>query len=273
MKRVDLHTHGTPWNQGWAGYRRAVWSGWKAGLQVIGVSEHGPRFNHRVPFRSLYLCELEKYFDILEEIRLEFKGEIEVLFGLELDYNEQMVEYYADLLPKLPLDYVIGSLHTVKDWIVEMPETLHGSSLQRMDAYGLYQVYFTELKEAAKTGLFNFIAHPDFVKKALPHLNMRKPEGLTEIFEDAAKMLAACEVGIEINTRGKILSDVGEYYPDDEFLTACRKAGVPLTFGSDAHEPRMVANGIPEAMTHAVKIGFSEFSIWRKRERYTASIA
>lgn len=272
MKKVDLHTHGTPWNQGWAGYRRIVWAGWKAGLDVIGISEHGPRFNHQVPFRSLYLSELDKYFDILEEIRLEFIGEIEVLFGLELDYNERMAEYYADLLPKLPLDYVIGSLHTVNDWIVEMPETLRASSLRRKDAYGLYEGYFAEMKDAAKTELFNFIAHPDFVKKALPHLNMVKPGGLAGIFEDAAKMLAACDVGIEINTRGKILSDVGEYYPDDEFLTACRKAGVPLTFGSDAHEPKMVANGIPEAVAHADSIGFSEYSIWRKRERYTAPL-
>ena len=145
---IDLHVHGAPWENSWAGYRRAVWYGWKAGLDIIGICEHGPRFNHRVPFRSLHLSELDKYFDILEEIRLEFAGEIEVLFGIELDYNENMAGYYQDLLPRFPLDYIVGSLHTVRDWVIDLPGSFEESSLAGLDALSLYEVYFEELKNA-----------------------------------------------------------------------------------------------------------------------------
>lgn len=270
--KIDLHVHGAPWENSWAAYRRAVWYGWKAGLEVIGICEHGPRFNHRVPFRSLYLSELDKYFDILEEIRLEFAGEIEVLFGLELDYNEKTAEYYRDILPRFPLDYVAGSLHTVRDWVADLPGSFQESSLAGLDAKGLYEVYFQEMKNAAKTGLFSFIAHPDFVKKALPHLKMEKPQDLTGIYRDAAAMLSACETGIEINTRGRILSDVGEYYPSDEFLRLCSQAGVPLTIGSDAHDPKMTGSEVEEAALHAKKLGYRELSVWRKKKRYSITL-
>lgn len=268
MKLIDLHIHGVPWQSGWANYRRTVWQGWQNGLHIVGVSEHGPRFNHRVPFRSLHLAELDKYFDILEEIRLEFAGEIEVLFGLELDYNERMAEYYDKLLPRLPLDYVIGSIHSVDDWIPEIPETYQSSIYAGKTAKQLYQAYFGKLLEAAKSGLFDFLAHPDLVKKALPHLQMRKPDNLQPLYSETAKMLAVCDVGVEINTRGKLLPDVGEFYPDGEFLSECRRAGVPLTIGSDAHQYQNVGSGIEEAFQYAQKLGFSEVSIWRKRERF-----
>jgi len=273
MELIDLHIHGAPWSNGWANYRRSVWQAWRNGLHIAGLSEHGPRFNYLVPFRSLSLAELDKYFHTIEEIRLEFAGEIEVLSGLELDYNQRMVEYYSNLLPRLPLDYVIGAIHSVEDWIPEIPQSYETSALAGKNAEQLYQAYFQKLTEAAQSGLFDFIAHPDLVKKALPHLGMKKPDNLQTLYQETAKMLAACDVGIEINTRGKLLPDVGEFYPHIDFLTECRRAGVHLTIGSDAHQPQNVGLAVEEAFRLAQSLGFAELSVWRKRKRYVSNLS
>lgn len=271
MTKIDLHIHGAPWDNDWAAYRRSVWHAWKAGCQYIGISEHAPRFNHRAPFRSLYFCEFDRYFDTLDEIKMEFEGEAEVLTGLELDYNEWMEEHYRELLPQLPLDFTAGSVHTVKEWVMGVPGSFEESSLNNLDAEGIYEAYFEEVMNAARTGLFDFIAHPDLVKKYLPRLKLAKPANPAPIYQRAVEVLKACDVGIEINTRG-MLTAAGEYYPDDDFLRECARAGIPLTIGSDSHDMVSAGFGIEEAAAHARQIGFRQIHIWRKRERIPLNI-
>jgi histidinol-phosphatase (PHP family) len=272
MLKIDHHIHGTPWNNSWAGFRRAVWYGWHAGCQYLGVAEHGPRFNHRVPYRSLYLNEFDRYFNTLEEIRLEFQPVCQILVGLELDYNADMIQPYSELLPKLPLDFITGSVHTVEDWVIDMDNSLENSELRGKTPLELYQFYFEAVQSAAKSGLFDFIAHPDFIKKGLGKLRLPKPVNLAKIYRETAEILAIYQIGIEINTRGSILPEVGEFYPDELFLRECFRAGVPITISSDAHQPEAVASGITEAMNLAFDIGYRQISVWKKRERISLDL-
>ncbi len=228
--------------------------------------------NHRVPWRALYFSELDRYFDTLEEIKIEFEGTVEVLIGLEVDYHEGMVERYREILPRLPLDYVVGSIHTVKDWVIDLPGSLGESFLAEKRALEIYQAYFEALQEAARAGLFDYIAHPDFVKKALPHAGMAKPQSLGKLYRETAEILAAGKTGIEINSRGLLLPDVGEYYPDEGFLRECVKAGVPVTIGSDAHDSSRVGEGVAEAVEYASQAGCREVNIWRRREKVSLPI-
>ena len=273
MTLIDLHIHGAPWlaDNDWASYRLSVWNAWNAGCEYIGVSEHGPRFNHRAPFRSIYFSEFDRYFNTLEEIRLEFAGAAEVLSGLELDYNERMLEHYRDLLPKLPLDYIIGSVHTLKDWMMGLDGSFQKSSLAGADSYQLYDLYLAMIREAAKSGMFDFIGHPDYLKKFLPALGMSKPQGLLPMYRQTVEMLKACDVGVELNLSG-VKSPAGEYYPDDDFLLECARANIPLTIGSDSHDIVSAGLGIEEGLKHAIQLGFSKIHIWRKRERIALDI-
>ena len=263
--KIDHHIHGAPWEYGWANYRRSVWNGWNNGCNIIGIAEHGPRLNHRVPFRSLYFADFDHYFNTIEEIRLEFQGHCDILTGFELDYHPDMVEHYREVLPQLPLDFVIGAVHSIEDWIVDNPVSLKNSSFKDADAYELYHIYFNAVREAAETGLFNFIAHPDMVKKALPHAGMKKPDNLSKLYRETADILKACDTGIEVNTRGLILSDVGEFYPDFEFLSACAQAEVPVTIGSDSHDSNRVGESFEEAVDFIRQAGYKKICYYKSR--------
>lgn len=249
-----------------------MWNGWKNGCKVIGVAEHAPRLNHLVPYRSLYFADFDRYFDTMEEIRIEFAGETDVLTGFEIDYHAGMVEHYGKMLPRLPLDFVVGSVHSIDDWIVDLPSSLNESSYKDTSAYELYRVYFAAVREAAKSGLFDFIAHPDLVKKALPHQGMSKPDNLETTFRETAEMLAACDTGIEVNTRGLILSDVGEFYPAPGFLAACAKENVPVTISSDSHDGKRVGDNFQQAVDYIRKTGYRQYCYYKKRKRILVEI-
>jgi histidinol-phosphatase (PHP family) len=234
---------------------------------VIGVAEHAPRLNHRIPFRSLYFSEFDRYFDTLEEIKMEFAGYVEVLIGLEVDYHPAMVEPYREILPRLPLDFVAGAIHSVDDWVIDLPGSINESSLAGKNILEVYQGYFSALMDGAKTGLFDFITHPDFVRKAFPDSGISKVPELQAIYAQTAEVLSACGVGIEINSRGLIIPEVGDYYPEWGLLVECARAGVPLTFASDSHDGGRVGDGFDQAMIYAIKAGFKEINIWRQRQR------
>ena len=55
--------------------------------------------------------------------------------------------------------------------------------------------------------------------------------------------------------------------PALEVATACRKAGVPVTLGSDAHAPEEVARDFPLALEHLRTAGYSRILAYQGRRR------
>ena len=267
MIKIDMHIHGAPWEYSWQNYRRSVWQGWKNGCTHIGIAEHAPRMNHIVPYRSLHFAEFDQYFNTIEEIQIEFKGQVEILTGLELDFNDRMTEEYADILPKLPLDFVIGSLHSMGDWIIDLKGSYEESSFRELNPYEICREYFANVKKAAECGLCDFIGHVDIIKFAFAMAGLKRPDNLETIYKDTAEALADNHAGIEINTRGLILEGVDEFYPDFDLLKACVKAGVPITISSDSHDGSRVGENFDKAVKYAKEAGAKEINIWRKRKR------
>ena len=81
-----------------------------------------------------------------------------------------------------------------------------------------------------------------------------------------ARRLAAAGVAIEVNTAG-LYKPVGELYPHLDLLTACQRAGVPATLGSDAHAPEEVARDFPLALDHLRAAGYERILAYQGRRR------
>ena len=67
---------------------------------------------------------------------------------------------------------------------------------------------------------------------------------------------------IEVSTGGK-RKRVLDYYPTRRLLERFCRAGVPITFGSDAHRQSHVCWGILEAQAFAHECGYRTFDIPR----------
>jgi histidinol-phosphatase (PHP family) len=149
-----------------------------------------------------------------------------------------------------------------------------------MDDYSVWQTarspeevwrrYFQTLGEAAGSGLFDVIAHPDLVK--VWGRERPRPEGdLRRYYELALEGIADSGVAVELSTAG-LRKRAGEMYPAPVFLQMCVDAGAPVALSSDAHRPEDVGAGYEHALALLEGLGVGELCIFERRERRLAAI-
>jgi histidinol-phosphatase (PHP family) len=117
--------------------------------------------------------------------------------------------------------------------------------------------------EAAASGLFDIIAHPDLVRI----FGNNHPGEPDDDYRLLARNLTIHDVAFEINTNGKN-KPLNSFYPDPRYLNIFAEEGVPLCINSDAHMPSRVAQHFDEAYSLAYNAGFREVAIFSKRERF-----
>lgn len=247
-----------------------------AGLVEIGITEHWHRFSQARPLMSrlmdapgvhpevpgwlgrFFTESLDAYVEAVEKAKDEG---LPVLLGLEVDYIPGEEEATRELLDRYPWDFVLGSIHYLDTWAVDASPD-HGWPGQDVDE--AYAKYFARLAEAARSGLFDVLAHPDLIKK-FGHRPSASPQPL---YEDAAQAAREGGVAIEISSAG-LHKPVGEPYPGLELLEAFARHQVPITFASDAHEPEEVGRDIGRLAAYARRAGYAEVSRFRRRRRYS----
>ena len=168
-----------------------------------------------------------------------------VLVGIEADWLPREPGHVEGLLSSQSFDVVLGSVHFLDEWAFDDPRLMQEWDKADIDA--VWERYFALLVDAAASGLYDVMAHPDLVKK-FGHRPRFDPIGL---YESTAAEFARSGVAIEVNTAG-LRKPVGELYPGAEFLSACARAGVRATVGSDAHSPAEVGFDLAAA-GHALK--------------------
>jgi histidinol-phosphatase (PHP family) len=142
-----------------------------------------------------------------------------------------------------------------------MDDGRYVSRYDEWDIDALYEHYFDLVLRAAESG------HFDTMKK----FGHRARKELSDLYGRVARRLAAAGVAIEVNTAG-LRKPVAELYPHLDLLTACRKAGVPSTLGSDAHAPEEVARDLPQAIEHLRAAGYERILTFQGRRRAWKSL-
>jgi len=260
---VDYHIHtarcGHAIGEMAAYVERAI----QAGLPEIGFSDH--IFLYWLPpdRRDPELAMPEEQFDAYVEdvLRLQHAyPDIAIRVAIEADFIVDQEDTLTDILNRYPWDYILGSVHFIGDW--GMDDGRYLSEYDAWDIDELYEHYFSLVMRAAESGHFDTMAHLDLVKK----FGHRARKDLADLYGRVARRLAAADVAIEVNTAG-LRKPVGELYPHLDLLTACRKAGVPATLGSDAHAPDEVAAALPLAIEHLRTAGYERILAYQGRRR------
>jgi histidinol-phosphatase (PHP family) len=129
----------------------------------------------------------------------------------------------------------------------------------------VWRRYFETLGEAAATGMFDILAHPDLVK--VWGAQRPYPTGdLRRFYDRAMEGIAETQPAIEVSTAG-LRKPVGELYPAVPFLEMCLDAGCPVSLSSDAHEPGHVGFGYEKALEVLDSLGVRELAVFEGRER------
>jgi histidinol-phosphatase (PHP family) len=229
------------------------------GLLEIGFSDHAPMVSHRDPTVTMDFDQLPQYQHMIEAARQQFADRIDVLLGIEADYVPGYESKTREILDGYPYDYVIGSVHYMGDWGFDNSD--EQERLKTFDINEVYRKYHKLLRASAASGLFDIMAHTDLVKKFghFPTVD------LTDEILTTARVFKENGVAVELNTSG-LRKPAREMYPSFAMLKIFAETGIPLVFGSDAHQPQEVGMHFPEALALAKEAGYRECLRFRKRE-------
>ena len=231
------------------------------GVEELGVSEHVHRFSQaldvwRHPFwERNAVDDLDAYCEWV-------RAETSLKLGIEADFVFGREDRMANLLDAREWDYVLGSVHFLRDAAIDMEEWDVWTS---SDPERVWRRYFETLGEAARSGLFDVLAHPDLVKVWGPE--RPRPEGdLRRFYDRAMDGIASSDVAIEVSTAG-LRKPVAEIYPARPFLELCLEAGRPVALSSDAHLPEHLGFEYEHAVEWLGGIGVERVAVFEGRRR------
>lgn len=231
-------------------------------IAELGVSEHIYRFEQALDIWRHPLWREFARDDIDEYVRF-VREETDLRLGVEADFIPGAEDRTANLLEAHDFDYVVGSVHFLRDHALDMDDySVWGTGRSPED---IWSAYFLALGEAARSGLFDILAHPDLVK--VGGAERPCPEGdLRRFYELAIDAIARSGIAVEVSTSG-LRKRVRELYPAEAFLAMCAEAGVPVALSSDAHRPEDVGADYDQALALLERVGLGELCVFERRER------
>ena len=231
------------------------------GLRGIIITCHNPMPQGFSPRVRMSVDEFDEYVAMVAQARNTWDGRVDVRLGLEADYFVGYESWLEKQLASSDFHYVLGSVHP------QIPE--FRQRYWKDDPVEVQRVYFELLAEAAETGLFDSMAHPDLIKNETP--NDWRPTHIMDSIRRALDRIAAAGVAMELNTSGANKT-IPEMNPFPEMLAeiACRE--IPVVIGADAHEPGRVADRFELALDLLSECGFTHVSYFLNRVRHDVMI-
>jgi histidinol-phosphatase (PHP family) len=244
----DYHVH-TRFSDGEGEPGQCVERALALGLPEIGISDHlTPSVLGADGDWSIGPERLDEYAGAVRDAAAHYP-EITVLLGVEADFVPGAEDELAQMLAAYPYDYVIGAVHYVDGFSFDDPP--NRDDRRWADGPALYERYYEVLGRAASSGLFDVLAHIDYI--ALWGHAVGAAVSAAE--DEALRAIAAAGAAIEVNTTGT-LDPAGQMYPAPDLLGRACRLGIPVVFGSDAHELDQVGWEFDAAVALARHAGY-----------------
>lgn len=236
---ANYHSHTSRCHHATGTQREYVEKAIEAGYKIWGFSDHTP-----YPFDNGYVSgirmlpeELEGYVRETLDLRDEYKDDIEIHLGLEVEYFPKHFEALLRLTENYPIEYFLLAQHnTNNDYdgaYVGFPT----------DDERILAQYCSQVITAMDTGKFLYLAHPD-----LPNFT-----GDDKVYDrymrELIRRAKARHMPLEINFLG--MWD-GRNYPDARFWKIAGEEQPDVILGADSH--RVDRIWLPECEERAKKI-------------------
>lgn len=233
------------------------------GLRGITFTCHSPMPDGWDAGLRMTLAQLPQYVEMVERTREEFAGRVDVQLGLESDYFPGMEGWIEDVHSRADFSYILGSVHALtKEFKARY---LDGSTRLEYE-----KSYFENLAQAAETGLYDCLSHPDIVKIAHP-----KQYAVADHLDTIRRVLdriAAAGIAMELNTSG-LNKSYPEMNPGMEMLSEMALREIPVVLGSDSHDAYRVGADFDKALDNLRDAGYDRVSYFLKRKPHELAIS
>ena len=264
-KIVDYHMHTELCGHASGSIDEYVLEAVRKNLNEIGFSDHAPLPEGLREGITMLPEETESYIALIENKRQEYKDQIEIKVGFEIDFPLTDA-FDRKYLNDTRMDYLIGSCHFLGDWAFDHPDNIDGFINRDID--NIYREYYGIISDLIQSGYFNIIGHFDLVKK----FGNRSRADFSETIEKLAlKIVEKNNFAVEVNTAG-LRKPVAEMYPADSILDIFYRKNVPITLGSDAHKPEEVGYFFNEAIAKLKRAGYRKIIGFSKKQMYEIHI-
>jgi len=263
MKRFNMHTHSI-FCDGTAQPYEYVEQAILNDLISIGFSGHSP-----LPFEnkwSIKALHFPNYCNAIKLLKPKYAEQIAVYLGLEIDYIPGMSENFKDFKSKNNLDYLIGSVHLIKNpegldlWAIDGPEEYYIDGLDAIfnnNIKAAVKAYFNQLNEMIATEEFDIVGHFDKVRMNNKQRFFKEDEQwYLKHIDETLDIIKQSGKIVEINTRGIYKAKTNSYFPDIETIKKCHTLNIPITISTDAHQPTEIPLLFDEALKSVKEIGF-----------------
>jgi histidinol-phosphatase (PHP family) len=208
--------------------------------------------------------DADGYLACVQRCRGRYPG-LRILTGVELGEPHWFDDRSRALLRSGDFDRVLGSLHSLElddeAWAVD--HLFWASAPEGVEPAEVVRRYLVEaLRMVESSDLFEVLAHIDYPVRGWP---ASAGEFRAADFEDeyraVLRALAASGRALEVNTRLPLSAEVVGWWYD--------VGGPAVSFGSDAHQPSLVAHGFDDAAAmveaHGFHPGRHPHDFWRRR--------
>ncbi|WP_088033001.1 histidinol-phosphatase HisJ [Evansella clarkii] len=260
MRDGHIHSPYCPHGSGDA-FEKYINKAISLGYKSMTFTEHAPLpapFTDPVPEKdsAMQLRDLPSYIRDLRELKERYRRDIEIKIGLEVDFIEGFEGETKEFLDNWgkELDEAILSVHFLR-----LPDNRYICLDYSPDSFKLLTEKFSSLEAVYKkyydTLLFSVEADlGPYKPKRIGHITLvRKFQKLfPRHFDDKNYLTPLLQAlkkqgySLDINGAGLIKPYCGELYPPEEWIRAAQKEGISLVYGSDAHDPQQLGQGIQE---------------------------
>ncbi|MCM3670069.1 histidinol-phosphatase HisJ [Mesobacillus maritimus] len=256
MRDGHVHTrfcpHGT--NDSFEAYiERAL----ALGYTEISFTEHAPlpdTFVDPTPQSdsAMQKEKLDDYFEEVSKLKAQYEGKVKINAGLEVDYIEgyeaEITQFLNEVGPKL--DDAILSVHFLKsssgyDCLDYSPNHFANMIQDYGSVEEIYRHYYQTLLKSILAELGSYkpkrIGHMTLVHK------FQRKYPVQSSFDSEIDLIlnAVKDHGYELdyNGAGTAKPLCREPYPPDAIVHKAKERGIPLVYGSDAHQAKELGQG------------------------------
>lgn len=248
-KDGHIHTpycpHGTP-----DSFHLYIEKAIQNGFDEISFTEHAPLpldFIDPTPEKDsgMDIKQLESYFSNLHDLKKQYKKDIVISTGLEIDFISGFEEETTSFLNTYGpyLDDSILSVHFLQFQqhytCIDFSKSTYLDFIKQIgNANAMYKLYYTTVMDSITSNLGSFkpkrIGHITLVHK-FQHALDEKVDDHDEILA-ILKEMKKQQLQLDVNSAGLAKPYCLESYPSPYYIDIAKQLGIQLVFGSDAHQ-------------------------------------
>lgn len=238
--RADNHVHTSLCNHASGTMEEYVLAALAQNLSTLTFLEHLEAEIRYFERTWLTDADFASYFREGERLKKKYRDRITIRLGVEVGYNPEAVDRLREGLARYPFELVGISYHFFPhgqrhlNLVSRRPENI--AAFTELGPDRVISAYYAGLREAVSLLDGHMLCHLDAVLRHLPGLCFTQ-EHQAQI-DDLLLLLRQKDMRLEINTSGFALR--GEPYPARAILRRAVALGIPLSLGSDSHQPGQV---------------------------------